>query len=342
VTIARRLLLGVVAVALSACGAGTSGGATGVTAPKEVVRDVAYAPPEPAESRGHLLDLHLPDRTGQPVPLVLWSHGSGWLEENGQEGADAVAARLNPLGIAVAGVAVRSSTYARFPGQRDDVKAAIRFLKNDAARYGLDPERFAVMGESSGGWAAAMAAVTGNRPDLEGDLGVRGPSSRVAAAVLFYPPTDFLQADDHMIDCGWFNEAYGVRECHSDPDAPESLLLGCPIRSCPDRVAEANPVTYVDQDTPPVLILHGTDDLVVPHHQSELLLEALRAACRPASLISLSGGDHGSWEPWFDGRMNPRDMAVWKTTGCEAWQDGDAPDSDVVVDFLRQTIGQSR
>ena len=124
-----------------------------MTAGSEVLRDLAYAPPEPAGSQGHLLDLYLPQRTGQPVPVVLWSHGSGWMRENGREGADVVAARLNPLGIAVAGVAVRSSANAQFPGQLHDIKAAIRYLKNDARRYGLDPDRFATMGESSGdGW----------------------------------------------------------------------------------------------------------------------------------------------------------------------------------------------
>jgi hypothetical protein len=70
-----------------------------VTAGSEVLRDLAYAPPEPAGSQGHLLDLYLPERTGQPVPVVLWSHGSGWLRENGREGADVVAARLNPAAI---------------------------------------------------------------------------------------------------------------------------------------------------------------------------------------------------------------------------------------------------
>jgi acetyl esterase/lipase len=286
----------------------------------EVIRDLAYAPPEPAGSQGHLLDVYFPEPTGQPVLLVLWSHGSGWLRENGREGAEVVAARLNPLGIAVAGVAIRSSTSAQFPGQLHDAEAAIRFLKNHAWRYGLDPDRFATTGESSGGWAAVMAAVTGNVPELEGEVGVTGPSSRVAAAVAFYPPTDFLQMDAHMIDCPSFNSSFELTDCHNDTRSPESLLLDCPIRTCPDKVAQANPITYVDPQAPPMLILHGTNDRVVPHHQSELLREALQVANVDVTFISVPGGEHGAWDQWLDGRANP-----------DRW--------DAVITFLQRTIG---
>jgi acetyl esterase/lipase len=157
-----------------------------------VITNVAYAPAQPATSQGHLLDLYLPAKAHGRVPLVIWSHGSGWLAENGREGADALAAILNPRGFAVAGVAIRSSANAQFPAQLYDIKAAIRWLRVHAGRYGLDARRFAIMGESSGGWTAAMAGLTGDDPSLEGDVGIRGPSSRVQAAVPFYPPTDFL------------------------------------------------------------------------------------------------------------------------------------------------------
>jgi acetyl esterase/lipase len=186
-----------------------------------------------------------------------------------------------------------------------------------------------------------MAAVTGNVSALEGDLGVTGPSSRVAAAVPFYPPTDFLQMDVHMIDCPYFNSLFDLGDCHSDPKSPESLLLGCTITTCPDRVAEANPITYVDQDDPPFLILHGTNDRLVPHHQSELLLSALQAACVDATFVSVPGGEHGVWDQWLDGRVNPEGTLATATTGCQSgiqpvspnW-----PNWDTTIAFLRRTI----
>ena len=185
-----------------------------------------------------------------------------------------------------------------------------------------------------------MAAVTGNVPELEGDLGVIGPSSRVAAAVPFYPPTDFLQMDAHMIDCAFFNSQFGLAECHSDPRSPESLLLGCPITTCPDRVAEANPITYVDRDDPPFLVLHGTNDLLVPHHQSELLLDALRAACVDATFVSVPGGDHGAWDRWLDGTANAEGAAT-VTNGCQARTEPVSPSWDTVIAFLQRTLAMT-
>jgi acetyl esterase/lipase len=287
--LAVAIALAAMVVALSPAAAQAGG-----KHPPHVITDLAYAPPQPAGSQGHLLDLYLPGGHHGRVPLVIWSHGSGWLAENGREGADTLASILNPKGFAVAGVAIRSSANAQFPGQLFDIKAAIRWLRAHAGRYGLDGNRFAIIGESSGGWTAAMVAVTGGVRSLEGDVGVRGPSSRVQASVPFYPPTDFLQMDRFMLqDCVPFNAIFGLTDCHADPRSPESLLLGCPIESCPDRVAQANPVNYVDRHDPPFLILHGQQDLLVPYEQSPLLFSKLARSCVPAALFTLPNAGHG-------------------------------------------------
>lgn len=259
-----------------------------------VARDIAYAPAQPADSQGHLLDLYIP-RSQRPVPLVIFTGGSAWLADNGRQGADQVAAQLNPHGFAVAGVSVRSSSQAQFPAQLHDIKAAIRWLRAHAEVYHLDPRRFAIMGDSSGGWTSAMAAVTGDIPRLEGEVGVRGPSSAVQAAVPFYPPTDFSQMDAHMLDnCKVFNQFLGTTDCHSDARSPESRLLGCPIKDCPDKVAAANPLTYVtDRPLPPTLIFHGEQDPLVPYHQGRLLRDALASANADVRMISLPHAGHG-------------------------------------------------
>jgi acetyl esterase/lipase len=289
------------------------------TSDARVIKDVAYAPPQPATSQGHLLDLYLPQHSRRPAPLIIWSHGSGWLSENGREGADVVAAQFNPRGYAVAGVAIRSSGNATFPSQLYDIKAAIRFLRANAARYHLDPHRFGIMGESSGGWTAAMAAVTGDVPTLEGDVGVRGPSSRVQAAVPIYPPTDFLQMDPYMLQkCQPFNQVFGLTSCHSDPSSPESRLLGCPIRTCPDRVAAANPVRYVSRRDPPLLIVHGQQDLFVPWQQSVLLYRAVRRACGDASLVLIPRGEHGQWNEFFTDSAVNAGATVRSTHDCHS------------------------
>lgn len=258
---------------------------------------VAYAPAEPAENKGHLLDLYLPPHRKHRAPLVIWSRGSAWTADNGRFGAEAVAARLNPRGYAVAGVSVRSSTVAKFPSQLHDVKAAVRYLRANAGRYHLDPHRFAIMGDSSGGWVAAMTAMTGDMPTLEGAVGVVGPSSRVQAAIPIYAPTDFLRVDDFAPKpCRAVVTDFTVGDCHTDARSPESKLLGCQVTVCHDAVTRASPVTYAAHNVPPMLLLHGQQDILVPWQQSQLLYEALRKSCRDVTMVLLPRPGHGVWK----------------------------------------------
>jgi acetyl esterase/lipase len=261
--------------------------------------------------------------------LVIWSHGSGWLAENGREGAEALAAILNPKGFAVAGVAIRSSANAQFPGQLNDIRAAIRWLRGHAGRYGLDSRRFAIMGESSGGWTAAMAGVTG---------------AGIQAVVAFYPPTDFLQMDRFMLqDCVPFNTTFGLTDCHADPRSPESLLLGCPIESCPQAVARANPVNYVDRHDPPFMILHGQQDLFVPYQQGALLYSKLARACVDATLFTLPDAGHG----FVGDPPGLEDPAVTEGATVQSTRHrcrtGDArpltPSWDLIADWLDDRLG---
>ena len=285
-----------------------------------VVRDVAYAAPATKGGRGHLLDLYLPtgehaDSSGERpdsahslvrslfdslsarddgAPLVIWTGGSGWRSDDGKAPAADVAEWFTARGYAVAGVSVRSSAQARFPAQLYDVKAAIRWLRANAGQYGLDPQRFAVVGDSSGGWVASMAAVTGDVNALEGDVGVQGTSSAVQAAVDLFGPTDLLSMDRQMAEggCAAMAAAFASPACHNDPSSPESRLVGCPIQACPDAAAKANPLRYVDGDDPPMLIVHGADDPYVPIGQSRLLYDALRSECVPATLLTVAGAGH--------------------------------------------------
>ena len=239
----------------------------------EVFTDIAYAPADPPTSRGHLLDLYLPE-TSRDVrrPVLIWTGGSAWMADNGKDSAGPIAEVFTARGYAVAGVSIRSSSQAIFPAQVHDIKAAIRWLRAHAREYRLDPHRFAIIGDSSGGWTTAMAALTGDVRALEGRVGVTRGSSRVQAAVAFYPPTDFLQMDEQMLPgaCEAFNELLGIENCHNDPLSPESRLVGCPIQTCPRAVQRANPINYISRADPPMMILHG---------QADLLRRTIRASC---------------------------------------------------------------
>ena len=267
-----------------------AGGRGGVPAgPAATHADIEYAPAEPAGTNGHKLDLYLPSGASAPAPVVLWTGGSAWMADTGKRTAPGVAAQLLPAGFAVAGVSIRSSSQVQFPGQVHDIKAAVRWLRKNAAKYNLDPGRIGIMGDSSGGWTTAMAALTGDAPDLEGTVGVTGVSSGVQAAVAFYPPTNFLTMDT------WAVNKCSAPRCHDDATSPESRLVGCAIQTCADKVQAANPLRYVTAADPPMMILHGGSDPLVPHNQGEQLYMALNKACLESSFISLPKAGHGPW-----------------------------------------------
>jgi acetyl esterase/lipase len=255
--------------------------------------NIAYAPAEPAGSKGHLLDLYMPVSSKGPVPVVIWTGGSAWRGDQGKESAGWLAPELNGRGYAVAGVSIRSTSQAIFPNQVYDIKAAIRFLRANASKYGLDGDRIAIIGDSSGGWTSAMAAVSGDVPELEGNVGVTGVSSAVQAAIAFYPPSDFLLMDAWALGSCKSAAAGNGADCHDNADSPESQLVGCALQQCPEKVALADPARYISEEDPPILIFHGEADRHVPYVEGIHLYQALNKACHDATFISLPKADHG-------------------------------------------------
>jgi acetyl esterase/lipase len=326
------LLLVAIAPDAPAVAQARAGGAQG---PAPTHADLDYAPPAPPTSNGHKLDLYLPAGATGPLPVVVWTGGSAWMADTGKRTAGGLAAPLLPAGYAVAGVSIRSSSQVRFPGQLHDMKAAIRWLRANAGRYGLDPDRIAVMGDSSGGWTAAMAAVTGDAPEMEGSVGTTGVSSRVRAAVAFYPPTDFLTMD------AWALRPCEPSRCHDGEGSPESRLVGCAIQSCPDETRAANPARYVSTADPPIMILHGGSDPLVPHNQGEHLYMALNKACRDAVFISLPRAPHGPWNGFLtDDAL--REGATMRSTSADGCAVVDptlhTPTWKTVIDFLDRHV----
>lgn len=223
---------------------------------------------------------------GEPkarLPLLLWCCGGAWLDVD----KDIWIPELMPYvhaGYAVASIEYRLSNNSSFPAPVADAKTAIRFLRANAERFGLDKDRFAIMGESAGGFIAAMVGATGKTERFDGDEW-KGESSAVQAAVDWYGPTDFL--DLLELEGADPYERYA---------SPENLLLGCFAKDHPEAARAANPATYVDAATPPFLIIHGNADTSVPFRQSELLYAALERAGADASFLELEGARHGSDE----------------------------------------------
>jgi acetyl esterase/lipase len=253
------------------------------TAPEpKALRNLEYARPE---SGPLSLDLYIPE-TGGPFPLIVWIHGGAY--RSGSKSGIWYKPILNQTqrGYAVASIDYRLSGVAKFPALVQDAKAAVRWLRANAARYNLKADRIVVAGESAGGYQAAMLGTSGGVAELEGASGNLKESSRVQGVIDFFGPTDFLAMDDGASSCK-------TPLVHRAPESPESQLVGCNLNDCPDKVKPTSPILYVSADDPPFLILHGTADCQVPHTQSQRLYDALRAAGVKADLHLLPNVGHG-------------------------------------------------
>nr|WP_246215145.1 alpha/beta hydrolase [Modestobacter muralis] len=228
------------------------------------------------------LDLYLPAGPG-PAPVVVFLHGGGWRLGSrhtagpAYRGADPTPfEQVAQAGIAVASVDYRLSGEAVWPAQLHDAKAAVRWLRSRASELGLDADRVASWGESAGGHLAELLGLTPDDPALEGEVGVTGPSSTVAAVAAWYAPSDVAAV------------ATDLGTDPTDPGTREAQLLGAPAVEVPGRAAQASPVTHASAPAPPFLLLHGRADRFVPCVQSE----RLAARLPDVELHTYDGADH--------------------------------------------------
>ncbi|MDT8300566.1 MAG: alpha/beta hydrolase fold domain-containing protein [Sedimentisphaerales bacterium] len=244
---------------------------------KRTYLDVEYVPGGHERQK---LDIYLPEHgtdTG-PLPVVVWIHGGAWRAGNKKNCRSKVFLKD---GYAAASINYRLSQHATFPAQIEDCKAAIRYLRANAKKYNIDPDRIGVWGSSAGGH---LVALLGTTSDIQGFD--KGPnlhvSSRVQAVCDFFGPTDFTKMSN-----------FESRMDHDAADSPESILVGGPVQENKEACKRANPITYVSRNDPPILIVHGDKDPLVPHNQSELLYEALKKAEVDVKFHTVKGGGHG-------------------------------------------------
>ena len=258
----------------------------------KIERDIVYAR---MGERKLLLDLYVPPTGPKPIPVIVWVHGGGW--RGGSKGSGGMALPMLGRGFAVVDVGYRLSGEAIFPAQVQDCKAAVRWVRANAKKYGLDAHRIGAWGSSAGGHLVAFLGTAGDVKEFDTDANAEY-SSAVQAVCDWFGPTDFLQMDKHSLE--------GSRLIHNAPGSPESLLLGGPIQKEPYRTlaAKANPITYVTKNDPPFLIMHGDKDMLVPLHQSRLLYDALKKAGVDATLHVVEGAGHGL----RNGRQTTREL----------------------------------
>ena len=256
------------------------------------IKDVNYAGND--NPRQSLDILWRKDKVEKKLPAIVFIHGGGFRngsKERGIRKLDDFLKTGKYIGITIN---YRLSGEAKWPAQIHDCKAAIRWIKGNAEKYGIDKDMIGVWGTSAGGHLVAMLALTTNKTELEGKVGnYLKESSAVTCAVDGFGPTDFLTMDKRS---GKF--------VHNAPDSPESLLIGCPIQENKEKAKNASPLTWVRKNSRPMLIYHGSNDDVVIIEQSEILYELLqKKKAEDIYFIKIDGGSHGVRHPLLTERI---------------------------------------
>jgi acetyl esterase/lipase len=243
-----------------------------------VISDLMYAK---YGDRTLLLDLYLPSKPGQRRPGVIVVRGGGWMV-NDRERFAHIASALAEKGIVAACIEYRTADEAAFPGAVQDVKAAVRWMRANARKYGINSEVIGTLGGSSGAHMALLAGLTEGLPEFEGNGGNSGTSSSVQAVVAMATPTDLLGLNDN-----------------------NKLTVGAFLHATPQENSEkwrwASPVNHARRGGPPVLLLHGANDDSVPVSQSLDFVRRYRDAGSHAEVYVLPDAPHAFWNyrPWF-------------------------------------------
>ena len=294
------------------------GGVTGIL-------DIPYTQgvgPQPVR-----LDVYYSPDNHTPKPAVLWMHGGAFMAGNSRMSIssfgpfDKVLAGIAARGYVVVGVNYRLSSEAKFPAAVQDVKAAVQWVRANAAKYDIDPNRIALWGESAGAYLAVEAGLSCSVKELEATGSKTKQSSCVQAVIDWYGPIDFpSMAAQRSANAktqgpgGMQGPPPGMMQ--AGPGAgpmqgpgmmggpgpgmmmgaggsPEEAFLGCKYAECKaDLLKLANPISFVGAGTPPLLIMHGDSDSMVPWKQSQELYDALKAKGVPAQFKLLPGLNH--------------------------------------------------
>ena len=274
---------------------GTGGSTSGIDTStiKTMFTNLTYvtsATPSAAEK----LDIYLPNEGTGPFPVIIQIHGGAFKSGAKSDGQLAPMLKALENGYAVVSVEYRLSTEAKFPAQINDIKAAIRFLRANAAKYSLNPDKFATWGGSAGGSLSALAGTSGGVAALQDDsLGYSGVSDSVQACIDWYGPIYFSTMDAEFAALGQ-TAAMGATNTTA---SPETAYLGATIGS-----AEAEPIviaasaqSYISADDPAFYIQHGTADRNIPITQSINFSNKLIATLGSSKVIfeKIEGAGHG-------------------------------------------------
>ncbi|HEY3826821.1 MAG TPA: alpha/beta hydrolase [Bryobacteraceae bacterium] len=235
----------------------------------EIQHDIEYAR---AEGMSLRMDASVPEGDG-PFPAAIIVHGGGWVSGDKEIDVTPLFKPLSEAGFAWFSINYRlTGDLLHFGVAINDIETAVRFVKDHAREYRVNPERIALIGESAGGQLAAMAALNG------------APDTSVRAVIAMYAPTDLVAL---------------VRNSELIPSSIRDALRGTPVEALLlARLAQLSPISRVKPGMPPFLLIHGTADPLVPFEQSRAMCNRMRSEGADCELFPVPGGVHGMrrWE----------------------------------------------
>ena len=221
------------------------------------------------------LNLARPKHASGPLPVVLCIHGGGFRAGN-REGYNSLCLTLAQRGFAAVTISYRLAPTHLFPAAIHDTKAAVRWIRANAAKYGMNPDRVGVTGSSAGGHLAQFLGVTAGVKEFEG-MDNPGFSSAVTCVVNVYGPSDFTQSYGKSVD------AHVVLP----------LWLGGDVTTARAKHIQSSPLNWVTPNAAPSLIIHGTEDKYVAYEQGVWMRDRLTACGVPVELLTVEGAGHG-------------------------------------------------
>ncbi len=242
-----------------------------------VRKDIAYDD----EHASQILDFYPAKKTDKPAPVMVFIHGGGW-RGGSKKDIPRFLTKANADGwLALVSVEYRFTDVAPHPAQVDDCARAIQFLRQNAKEWNLDPDRIGVTGGSAGGHLSAYIALQNDEAKPTSKDPVERQSSRVSFAIPFAGPTDWGLLGTVKHDHPAYRQLLGY-----EPGTPADKMS-------PEKKKDVSPLQFVSPDDPPILIVHGDADKIVPIEHARVLDTALEKAKVSTELFIVKGGNHG-------------------------------------------------
>ncbi|MBT0570313.1 alpha/beta hydrolase [Curvibacter sp. CHRR-16] len=280
----------------------------------DLLSNVIYAQWKGTRSVRQMKMSLLVPRNDDLKPAIVYFPGGGFTTSEHEKYLEMRMA-LAQAGYVVAAVEYRT-VPDKFPAPLEDAKAAVRYLREHAAEYGIDPTRIAALGDSAGGYVAQLLGTTGGEKRYDKGSYL-DKSSDVQAVVTLYGLSNLLNIGAGLPE--------NIQKVHESPAVTEALLVngpafarfpGASIMSVPDKALEASSMGHLEGKKPPFLIFHGSADTHVSPVQSAQLYQGLVAKGNSAEYVLVEGAGHGDLT-WFQKPIIDR-VVTWisKTLGA--------------------------